>query len=101
MGTWDGSIIAVIITTHIERNDAVVSIHVCPGIRIHTIDIVQSPDIGMPCIADMEAHQTIVSATLAAKSDAEMPTKARWEICWESMSPFMLLQIRQPKVLVR
>ena len=101
MGIWDGSIIAAIITTHIERNDAVASIHVCPGIRIHTIDIVQSPGIGIPCIADMEAHQTIVSVALVAKSDAEMPTKARWEICWESMSPFMLLQIRHSRVLAR
>jgi hypothetical protein len=79
----------------------VASIHVCPGIRIHTIDIVQSPGIGIPCIADIEAHQTIVSAALIAKSDAEMPTKARWEIRWESMSPSLLLQIRHPKVLAR
>jgi hypothetical protein len=35
----DGSIIAAIITTHIPTNDAPASSHVCPGIRIHIIDI--------------------------------------------------------------
>jgi len=40
MGTRDGSIIATIITTHMPRNDAAARGHVCPGIRIHAIDIV-------------------------------------------------------------
>ena len=44
-----------------------------------TIDIVQPPGIGIPPIADMDAHQTIVAAALAAKSSAETPKKARWE----------------------
>jgi len=43
------------------RNDAAAPGHVCPGIRIHAIDIVQPPGIGIPPIADMDAHQTIVS----------------------------------------
>src|SRR5687768_11144796 len=72
MGTRDGSIIATIITTHMARNDAAAPGHVCSGIRIHAIDIVQPPGIGMP-IADMEVHQTIVTAALAAKSAAETP----------------------------
>ena len=46
------------------RNDAAAPGHVCPGIRIHAIDIVQPPGIGISPIADMEAHQTIVSAAL-------------------------------------
>src|SRR6266478_4182251 len=79
MGTKDGSIIATIITTHIPRNDAAVPGHVCPGIRIHAIDIVQPPGIGIPPIADMDAHQTIVTAALAAKSSANTPKNARWE----------------------
>jgi hypothetical protein len=58
------------------RNDAAAPDHVCPGIRIHAIDIVQPPGIGIPPIADMDAHQTIVSAALAAKSSAETPKKA-------------------------
>jgi hypothetical protein len=45
---------------------------------IHAIDIVQPPGIGIP-IADMDAHQTIVSAALPAKSSAETARKARWE----------------------
>jgi hypothetical protein len=55
------------------RNDAAVPGHVRPGIRIHAIDIVQPPGIGISPIADMDAHQTIVSAALATKSNAEMP----------------------------
>src|SRR5207302_5508750 len=70
METKDGSIIATIITTHIPRNDAAAPDHVCPGIRIHAIDIVQPPGIGISPIADMDAHQTIVTAALEAKSSA-------------------------------
>src|SRR5580700_4775489 len=56
-----------------SRNDAAAPGHVCPGIRIHAIDIVQPPGIGISPIADMEAHQTVVSAVLTAKSSAEKP----------------------------
>src|SRR5215217_6063519 len=73
MGIRDGSIIATIITTHMPRKDAAASGHVCPGIRIHAIDIVQPPGIGIPPIADIDAHETIVSAALAAKTSAATP----------------------------
>src|SRR5881397_2198435 len=66
-------------------NDAAAPGHVCPGIRIQAIDIVQPPGIGIAPIADMAAHQTIVAAALAAKSNAETPKKARWEACSETM----------------
>src|SRR5919205_1031257 len=79
MGTKDGSIIATIVTTHMPRNDAAAPGHVWPGIRIHAIDIVQPPGIGIPPLADMDAHQTIVTVALAAKSSAETPKKARRE----------------------
>src|ERR1700726_3700592 len=79
MGTKDGNIIATIITPHMPRNDAAAPDHVCPGIRIHAIDIVQPPAIGISPIADMDTHQTIVTAALAAKSSAETPRKARCE----------------------
>jgi hypothetical protein len=49
------------------RNEAAAPVHVCPGIRIHVIDIVQPPGIVMPPIDDMDAHQTIVTTALAAK----------------------------------
>ena len=58
------------------RNDAAAPGHVRPGIRIHAIDIVQPPGIGISPIADMEAHQTIVTGALAAKSSAETPRNA-------------------------
>src|SRR5438128_9559637 len=72
-------------TTQMPRNDAAAPGHVCPGIRIHAMDIVQPPGIGISPIADMDAHQTIVTAALAAKSSAETPTNACWEARWEAM----------------
>src|SRR5438552_1742227 len=89
MGTKDGSIIATIITTHMPRNDAAAPGHVCPGIRIHAIAIVQPPGIGISPIADIDAHQTIVTAALAAKSSAETPKNA----CWEARSEAMRREI--------
>src|SRR5215207_1871009 len=94
IGTKDGSIIATIMTTHMPRNDAAAPGHVCPGIRIHAIDIVQPPGIGISPIADMDAHQPIVSAALATKSSAEAPKKARWEARPETMRP----EISRPPV---
>src|SRR6266545_3760273 len=85
METRDGSIIATIITTHMTRNDAAAPGHVCPGICIHAIDIVQPPGIGIWPIADMDAHEAIVIAALTAKSSAEMPKKACWEARSEAM----------------
>src|SRR5215472_235692 len=85
MGTSDGSFIATIITIHMPRNDTAAPSHVCPGIRIHAIDIIQPPGIGISPIADMDAHQTIVTAALTAKSSAETPKKARWEGRLETM----------------
>src|SRR5262245_38019734 len=82
IGTNDGSIIATIITTHMRRNDAAAPGHVCPGIRIHAIDIVQPPGIGISPIADIDVHQTIVKAALPTKSNAETPRNA----CWEARS---------------
>jgi hypothetical protein len=71
------------------RNDAATPGHVCPhvclGIRIHAIDIVQPPGIGISPIADMDAHQTTVTTAPAAKSSAETPKKAHWEARSETM----------------
>jgi hypothetical protein len=52
-------------------NAAAAPAHVCSGIRIQAIDIVQPPGISIPPIADMEAHQTIVNVVLAANSSEE------------------------------
>jgi hypothetical protein len=79
MGTKDGSIMATIITTHIAVNDAAAADQVCPGIRIHAIDIVQPPGIAIPPVADMDARHAMVTAALTAKSNAEAPKNARWE----------------------
>jgi len=85
--------------THLPMNDAAASGHVCPGIRIHTIDIVQPPGIGIARIADMGSHQTIVNAALVAKSNAGTPTKARWEVPSEATPVSLLRQIRRSKLL--
>src|SRR5262245_49945013 len=58
------------------RNDAAATGHVCPGIRIHAIDIVQPPGIGISPMSDMDPHQAMVTAALATKSSAETPTNA-------------------------
>jgi hypothetical protein len=79
MGTSDGSIIATIITAHMPMNNPAASIHVCPGIRIHAIDMDQPPGIGISGIVAMDRHHMIVRATLAEKADAEMAKKARSE----------------------
>src|SRR2546427_8342447 len=76
-------------------NDAAAPGHVCPGIRIHAIDIVQPPGIGIPPIADMDAHQMIVPAALAAKSSAETPKKARSEVFSEAM------RVRSPREIAQ
>jgi hypothetical protein len=60
-------------------NDDAVPAHDCPGIRIHAIDIVHPPAIGIPPIADIELQQTIVTAVLAANSDTATPRNARSE----------------------
>src|SRR5579864_5196159 len=78
MGVNDGIIIATIMTSHMPRNDAAAPNHVCPGIRIHAIGIVQPPGIGMPAVADIDEHRTIVIATLIANTSAETRKKARW-----------------------
>src|SRR5258708_6058642 len=100
MGTRDGSIIATIITTHMPRNDAAAPGHVCPGIRIHAIDIVQPPGIGISPIADMDALQTIVPTALAAKSSAETPKNACWEARSETMREISSPAVgpRQPRL---
>jgi hypothetical protein len=71
MGTNDGSIIATIITVHMPRNVAVASGHDWPGIRIHAMDIVHPPGMGMPPAGDMPMHQATVAAPLPRNNKAE------------------------------
>jgi hypothetical protein len=90
----DGSIIAIIITTHIPTNDPATPSQVCPGIRIQAIDIVQPPGIIMPPVADIEVQQTTVTAALtpnrrlqtARKAGCEMRSEGMREIYCEAMS---------------
>src|SRR6184192_1786546 len=77
------------------RNDAAAPGNVCPGIRIHAIDIVQPPGIGISPIADIDAHQTMVAAALAAKSSAETPRNACLEDCSEDMASVSACRTRR------
>jgi hypothetical protein len=61
------------------RNAAAAPGQVCPGIRIHAIDIVQPPGIRISSIADIDPHHAIVTAALAAKSSAETAKKSGLE----------------------
>jgi hypothetical protein len=67
-------------TTHKPRKDVPAPSHVCPGIRIHVIDIVQPPGIGISFMSDMDSHQTVVRAALTMKSSAKMPRNAHSEV---------------------
>jgi hypothetical protein len=67
------------------RNDTAAPTHDWSGIRIHAVDIVHPPGIGIPPIADIDAHQATVTAALVAKSSAETPKKARSEVRMEAM----------------
>ena len=72
------------------RNEAAAPGQVCPGIRIHAIDIVQPPGIGIPPVACMDVHQTIVTTALAVKTSAETPKNACREARSEAMSEGMM-----------
>jgi hypothetical protein len=63
--------------------------------------MVQPPGIGIPPIADMDVHQTIVTAALAKNSNAETPTKARTEVRSEAKPVSILLQMQESKLLAR
>jgi hypothetical protein len=68
---------ANIMTTHMPRKVAAAAGQVCPGIRIHAIDIRHPPGIGISPIADIDLHHTVVAVALAAKSSAATKRKAR------------------------
>jgi hypothetical protein len=84
-----------------QRNNAPVPGHECPGVRIHAMDIVQPPGIGIPRIACMDAHTAIVSAALMAKSTAETPAKTRWEVRSEAAPASMLRHTLDSKLATK
>src|SRR5215471_9696235 len=73
---------------------------VCPGIRIHVIDIVQPPGIGIP-MAGMDADHRIVRAALAMNSTAETAKKACFENRSETISCIALSLVAPRKPLCR
>src|SRR5580692_12581525 len=73
-------------------NDTAAPTHVCPGIGIHAIDMVQPPGIGISPMADMEPHQTVVSVALTTKSSAEVPKNACCEVLSKVMGHYLLFR---------
>jgi hypothetical protein len=65
--------------THMPKNEDVTPAHVCPGMRIQVIDIVQPPGIGIPPVADMDFDQRTVTAVLTMKSNTMTPMNVRPE----------------------
>src|SRR5207249_10558544 len=78
-----------------RRGDAESS--VARGVAARAQGASQPPGIGISPIADIDAHQTIVTAALAAKSSAETPKNA----CWEARSEAMRREISSPAVARR
>src|SRR5258707_9988502 len=68
------------------RNDAAAPGQLCPGSRIHAIDIIQPPGIVIPPIVDRDTPQTMVPAVLAANSSPETPRNACREARSEDMA---------------
>jgi hypothetical protein len=66
-------------------NDAAALSHVCPGVGIHAVDIVQPPGIGIAPIVDMDPHQAVVSSAHDAKSSAEVPKNVCCEVLAKAM----------------
>ena len=62
--------------------------------RIHAIDIVQPPGIGMPSIAAMDVHQTIVARhSLRTAAQRRRETRDR-----EALSLVVLVMVAPPEV---
>ena len=76
-------------------NEAAAPAHVCPGIRIHAIDIVQPPGITITPIADMGMHRTIVNVALAANRSEETARTA----CSAFGSESLRRKIHSPAVI--
>ncbi len=91
MGTRDGSIMATIITIHMPMKAVAAPSHVCPGILIHAIDMVQPPGMGMP--PDMDAHQETVAPPLAMKRTALVARNV-----WFRVSILVLVVITDPRL---
>src|SRR5262245_57525841 len=60
---------------HIAMNMPAAPSQLCPGMRIHAIDIVQPPGIGMP--PDIDPHHQSVAPALARKRTPLVAKKSR------------------------
>ena|SRR6516165_6461397 len=78
MPVSDGIIIATIIKSHIPMKEAAAPSHVCVGILIHAIDMVQPPGIAMPL--SIELVQRVVVAALAM-NNSPLVTKKVESLC--------------------
>jgi hypothetical protein len=75
--------------------------HVCPGIRIHAIDIVHPPDIGISPVADIALHQAVVTAAQTTNAIAKSKMKVRRDAFSETTRPRVVIAMQASKLLAR
>src|SRR5256885_2592652 len=82
VGSADGSIIAIIIASHMNRKLRADANQLWPGIRIHIIDIVQPPGIAIS--QHMERQKKTVADTLATNARTQSPINpAGGDAAWQ------------------
>jgi hypothetical protein len=84
-----------------RTKETVAPAHVCPGIRIHAIDIVQPPGIGISPVADIALHQTVVTATQTTNTIAKSKMKVRRDAFSETTRPRAVIEMQASKLLAR
>jgi hypothetical protein len=84
-----------------RTKDAVAPAHVCPGIRIHAIDIVHPPGIGIASAAGIALHQTAVTATQTTNTIATSKMKVRRDAFSETTRPRVVIEMQASKLLAR
>jgi hypothetical protein len=84
-----------------RTKEAVAPAHVCPGIRIHAIDIVQPPGIGIAPAADIALHQAVVTAAQTTNTIPNSKTKIRRDAFSETARPRVVIEMQASKLLAR
>src|ERR1043166_3607106 len=82
VGSTEGSIMATIIASHMNRKPAADANQVWPGIRIHIMDIVQPPGISIS--QHIDRQKQAVAVTLTAKATTQTAINRRAFTCSNS-----------------
>jgi hypothetical protein len=84
-----------------RTKETVARAHVCPGIRIHAIDIVQPPGIGISPLADIALHQAAVTAIQTTNIIAKDKMKLRRDAFSEATRPRVVIETQASNSLAR